>query len=85
MTEKRFHLCLQAELQKRMLEQQDIARKQQERQMQAMLEAQQQMMQSQFSSPIAVPQVSFLMFASQVNGKSHYASLIYFMKEIHHI
>ena len=51
--------CFQAELQKRMLEQQDIARKQQERQMQAILEAQQQMMQSQFSSPIAVPQVCF--------------------------
>ena len=68
-----------------MLEQQDIVRKRQEQQMQAMLEAQQQMMQSQFSSPVAVPQVSILVLASQLNGKSDYDSLIHFVKEIHHI
>ena len=59
-----------------MLEQQDIVRKRQEQQMQAMLEAQQQMMQSQFNSPIAVPQVSISVLASQLNGKSDYDSLI---------
>ena len=39
------------------MEQEELARKQQEQQMKAMLEAQQQMMQGQFASPVAMPQV----------------------------
>ena len=41
-----------------MMEQQELTRKKQEQQMKAMLEAQQQMMQGQFHSPAAMPQVN---------------------------